>query len=366
VNIVILGLSVTSSWGNGHATTYRSLIKGLAARGHRVLFLERDLPWYAGNRDEPHPAGAVTQLYETADDLFTDFERPVAEADLVIVGSFVPEGIAVGEWVNDIAQGVTAFYDIDTPITLEKLANNNQAAEYISAPLITEFDLYLSFTGGPTPRYIAQQYGSPMVREFYCSVDTSLYVPVALPCRWDLGYLGTWSKDRQPGLENLMLEPARRWAAGKFMVAGPQYPDTIEWPENVERSIHLSPREHPAFYGSQRFTLNITRDAMKRAGYSPSVRLFEAGACGVPIISDCWTGLDTIFVPGREVLIAENPDDTLRYLRDLSDAERMAIGAAARERILAEHTPEKRAMQLEQYVNEIKTGASTAPTAVHT
>jgi spore maturation protein CgeB len=368
VKIVILGLSVTSSWGNGHATTYRSLLKGLAARGHEVLFLERDLPWYAGNRDEPRPAGARTKLYQSADDLFAEYEEPVSEADLVIVGSFVPDGIAVGEWVTNVAHGVTAFYDIDTPVTLEKLAHNPSAAEYISASLIPQYNLYLSFTGGPTLRYIEQHYGSPVVREFYCSVDTDLYVPLERPCRWDLGYLGTWSKDRQPGLERLMLQPASLWPSGKFAVAGPMYPASIKWPGNVERTIHLSPREHPTFYASQRFTLNITREAMKRAGYSPSVRLFEAGACGAPIISDWWEGLDTVFTPGREVLISGDAEDTLRWLRDLSETERLQIGAAAREKVLAAHTPRKRAQQLEEYVLEARrarTGASAPRRAVH-
>jgi spore maturation protein CgeB len=368
VKIAILGLSVTSSWGNGHATTYRSLLKGLAARGHEVLFLERDLPWYAGNRDEPRPAGARTRLYQSTDDLFAEYEEPVSEADLVIVGSFVPEGIAVGQWVTQVAHGVTAFYDIDTPVTLEKLRLEPDAAEYISPSLIRQYDLYLSFTGGPTLRHIEQQFGSPMVREFYCSVDTSFYVPLEAPCRWDLGYLGTWSEDRQPGLERLMLQPASLWQSGKFVVAGPMYPASIEWPANVERAIHLSPREHPVFYASQRFTLNITRDAMKRAGYSPSVRLFEAGACGVPIISDWWEGLDTVFTPGREVLISENAEDTLRCLRDLAASERLQIGAAAREKVLAAHTPGKRAEQLEEYVREARrarSGVSAPRRAVH-
>jgi spore maturation protein CgeB len=365
VNIVILGLSVTSSWGNGHATTYRSLLKGLAARGHDVLFLERDLPWYAGNRDEPHPFGAVTKLYESLYDLLHEYEGPISDADLVILGSFVPDGIVIGEWVTTVAKGVTAFYDIDTPVTMQKLADDPSGAEYISADLIRRFDLYLSFTGGPVLKQFERRYGAPMVRELYCSVDTNLYVPVDVPCRWDLGYLGTWSADRQPGLDHLLLEPARRFMAGRFAVAGPMYPETIEWPANVERTIHLSPREHPSFYGSQRFTLNITREAMKRAGYSPSVRLFEAGACGVPIVSDYWPGLDTIFRPGREVLIASGPDDTLRILRDMPDAERRQIGAAARERVLAEHTPHKRALQLEAYIEQARTAKSQRRQSSH-
>src|SRR4051812_35521314 len=213
-DIVILGLTVTSSWGNGHATTYRSLIRGLAARGHRVLFLERDMDWYAGNRDEPQPRGARTELYESFEELTARFEREITEAALVIVGSFVPEGRRVGEWVTSIARGIPAFYDIDTPITLSKLAD--RSADYITPELVPCYKLYLSFTGGRALRLIESHYRSPMARPLYCSVDTEQYRPEVCPQRWDMGYLGTYSADRQPALEGLMLEPARRWMDGRF------------------------------------------------------------------------------------------------------------------------------------------------------
>ena len=349
-DIVILGLSVTSSWGNGHATTYRGLIRGLAARGHRILFLERNQEWYAGNRDEPKPAGATTVLYDTADQLIDAHEAAVRDARLVVLGSFVPDGVRIGEWVTSVARGRTAFYDIDTPVTLAKLAAGER--EYISPELIPRFDLYLSFTGGTTLRHIESRYGAPAARPLYCSVDTELYRPVTRPCRWDLGYLGTYSADRQPAVDRLLVEPARRWKEGRFAVVGPMYPKGIEWPENVFREIHLSPREHPAFYAEQRFTLNVTRAAMRQAGYSPSVRLFEAGACAAPMISDWWDGLDSFFEIGREVLVSSGPEQTLRYLRDVSDERRLEMGQAARARVLAEHTPEQRAMQLERYWKE--------------
>jgi spore maturation protein CgeB len=356
MNIVILGLSVTSSWGNGHATTYRSLIRGLAGRGHSVRFLERDLPWYAGNRDEPHPAGAITELYDTFDHLTACFEKAVTEADLVIVGSFVPEGARVGEWVTSVAKGITAFYDIDTPVTLAKLGAGD--CDYITPDLIRRYRMYLSFTGGPTLRSIETTLGSPMARVLYCSVDCDQYRPVRGQPNLDLGYLGTYSDDRQPVLDALMLEPARRWPEGRFAVVGPMYPEGLEWPSNVARTIHLAPREHSAFYAAQRFTLNITRDAMRRAGYSPSVRLFEAAACGTPAISDWWEGLDDLFEIGREALVSGGADDTLRLLRDTTEERRLVIGAAARERILAGHTSGQRAAQLEAYWKECNDNVS--------
>jgi spore maturation protein CgeB len=349
-DIVILGLSITSSWGNGHATTYRSLVRGLAARGHRILFLERDTPWYAGNRDEPQPRGACAQIYNSFAELVERFEKPVSEAGLVIVGSFVPEGARVGDWVHSIARRATAYYDIDTPVTLANLARGGD--EHLTPGQVHRYHLYLSFTGGPALRRIELDYGSPAARVLYCSVDTAQYRPEPGAIRWDMGYLGTYSDDRQPVLEALMLNPARQLPRDRFTVVGPMYPDNFEWPPNVEREIHLSPREHPGFYGAQRFTLNVTREAMKRAGFSPSVRLFEAGACATPIVSDWWEGLDTIFVPGTEVLVAHDSEDTLRILRDTSERERLQIGEAARRRILGEHTPAQRAAQLESYWKE--------------
>jgi spore maturation protein CgeB len=350
MHIVILGLSITSSWGNGHATTYRGLMRALVGRGHDVLFLERDKPWYAANRDLPRPPYGTTALYDNLDDLRCHFEGSVRDADLVIVGSYVPDGVQVGEWVTTTAHGIKAFYDIDTPVTLAKLARGDY--EYLTPELISRYDLYLSFTGGPTLRWLESDFGSPMARPLYCSVDPARYYPEEYPIRWDLGYMGTYSDDRQPTLERLLLEPARTWQEGRFVVAGPQYPNTILWGRNFERLEHLSPDQHRAFYCQQRYTLNVTREDMIRAGHSPSVRLFEAAACGVPIISDYWEGIESLFKPDEEILIAHTSNDVLRYLRDLTEAERRAIGERARERALAAHTAEHRAAELEAYVAE--------------
>jgi spore maturation protein CgeB len=345
LDIVILGLSITSSWGNGHATTFRGLVRELVARGHDVLFLERDVPWYAANRDLPRLRRGRLALYSSLEELRDRFAREVRDADLVVVGSFVPDGSAVGEWVTATARGVSAFYDIDTPVTLAKLGRGE--TEYLTPGLIPRYQLYLSFTGGPTLLKLEREYGAPRARALYCSADPELYRPEPCEPRWDLGYLGTYSPDRQAPLDRLLVEPARRWREGRFVVAGPQYPGTIAWPSNVGRIEHLPPGEHRAFYNAQRFTMNITRADMVRAGYSPSVRLFEAAACACPIISDEWAGLDTLFRPGEEILIARSPADTLRSLREIPEAKRRAIGERARARVLAAHTAAHRAAELE-------------------
>lgn len=353
---VVFGLSITSSWGNGHATTFRGLIRELDARRHHVLFLERDVPWYAGNRDLLNPPFCDMALYGSVEEAKDRFASQVRTADAVIVGSYVPDGTAIGEWVTSHARGVTAFYDIDTPVTMRKLEHGDQ--EYISPALVSQYDLYLSFTGGPMLRRIERRYGSRRARLLYCSVDPRVYYPEEKPFEWDLGYIGTYSADRQPVLEALLCEPAREWSSGRFVVTGPMYPKHVRWPSNVQRIDHLPPGEHRKFYNSQRFTLNVTRVDMVRAGYSPSVRLFEAAACGVPIVSDWWPGLDEILKPGREILIARNAAESLRIVKDTPENERREIAGRARARVLAAHTAAHRAEQLEGYVTEALTGGT--------
>jgi methyltransferase (TIGR04290 family) len=348
MRMVFVGLSITSSWGNGHATTYRALVRALCGEGHDVLFLERDVPWYAAKRDMPRPPYGRTELYASLDELRDRFGREIAEADVVLVGSYVPDGIEVGEWVTETARGVTCFYDIDTPVTLATLATGT--CEYISRELLSRYNLYLSFTGGPTlPRLEAM--GAARARALYCSVDPELYQPQQLEPRWQLGYMGTYSDDRQGGLTRLLIEPARA-LAGPFVVAGANYPESIAWPANVERIEHLPPGEHATFYNRMRFTLNVTRAAMIAAGYSPSVRLFEAAACAVPIISDVWPGIEELFEPNAEIVLARSSEDVIAALRDMPDEARVAMGERARARVLAAHTGAHRAAQLCAYVRE--------------
>ena len=361
LRILILGLSITSSWGNGHATTYRALVRELVRRGHDVLFLERDQPWYAQNRDLPDPPHGRTRLYAGLGELRDGFASDVRDADLVIVGSFVPEGNAVGDWVQGQATGIKAFYDIDTPVTLARLARGEH--DYLRPSQIAGYDLYLSFTGGPTLQRLEQTYGSPRARVLYCSVDPELYYPQPQPPAWDLGYMGTYSADRQPSVEKLLLQPALQLPGARFVVAGPQYPPSVAWPGNVEYQPHLPPSEHRSFYNRQRYTLNITRADMIQAGWSPSVRLFEAAACGTPIISDRWPGLDTLLVPGREILLASTASDVLTVLRGFDEEERLELARRARTRILAAHTAAHRAQQLEGYALELLGEAASEPEA---
>ncbi len=346
MRLVVLGLSLSSSWGNGHATTFRALLKAFAAHGHDILFLERDVPWYAQNRDCEEPDFCRLEFYGDLAGL-DRWRGEIGSADAVIVGSYVPQGVAVGRFVQETARGVTAFYDIDTPVTLAKLGRGD--FEYLSPEIIPGYDVYLSFTGGPTLRHIESRYGSPAARALYCSVDPEAYPPLDVLKKWDLSYLGTYSPDRQPTLEKLLIEPARAMPDRRFVVAGPQYPADIGWPENVERIEHLPPRDHPAFYSASKFTLNVTRADMIAAGWSPSVRLFEAAACAVPVISDKWEGIDSLFTPGSEMLLAERTDEVVEMLTGWNDEAAAAMGRAARARVLDGHSAAHRAAELERH-----------------
>ncbi len=349
LNIVIAGLSLSSSWGNGHATTYRALIAGLHALGHRITFLERDVPWYAENQDLPDPEFCELHLYTDLDDLRERFARTIRDADAVVVGSYVPDGIAVLDHVLATARGAVSFYDIDTPVTLGML--EREECDFIHPRQIPLLDIYFSFAGGPNLTRLEEEFGARRAAALYCSVRADQYRPTGEPFAWDLGYIGTYSPDRQPTLDALLLEPARRLPDRRFLVAGPQYPD-IDWPHNVERIEHLSPAFHASCYSRQRFTLNVTRTDMIRAGWSPSVRLFEAAACGTAIISDIWPGITEFLPDGEAIRLARDSEDVIAILTQTTDESRERLAAAARGRVLAHHTGEKRAGEVAEALRE--------------
>jgi spore maturation protein CgeB len=350
MKIVVFGLSITSAWGNGHATTFRALLEALHRRGHDILFYEKDLEWYASNRDLPQPPFCRLRLYDSWSSIVTEIRRELANADVGLVGSYFPDGIAAIDELFDSRVPAKAFYDIDTPITVASLRDRGETA-YLEAEQVSGFDVYFSFTGGPMLREIEQHFGARSAVPLYCSFDAHEYRRFGRNKRFacDLSYMGTYAADRQAKLEELLVRPAMQSPDKHFIVAGPQYPKSIGWAKNIRRIVHLNPRWHARFYSSSRLNLNVTRREMVMAGNSPSVRLFEAAACGAAIVSDNWAGLDSFFIPGREILLPVDADDVLRYL-SLSDSELRAIGDAAQERVLAEHTSEVRALQFENAV----------------
>ena len=355
MKIVILGLSITSSWGNGHATTFRALCRELRRRGHSVSFVEKDVEWYRSNRDLPQPPYVDLFLYKDwAVDGATVARREARDADVVVIGSYFPDAIAATALLKQEAQMPLVFYDIDTPITIAALRLHGQC-EYLRAQDVPVYAAYLSFTGGPVLREIEGRFGSPMAVPLYCSVDAEAYHRTAVKRDFAcaMSYLGTYAADRQTKLMELLNKPAAAMAGERFLVAGPMYPAGTPWSRNVVTHQHLPPRDHPALYSSSRFVLNLTRADMVAAGYSPSVRLFEASACAACMVSDAWPGLEEFFKPGEEIVVAESSDAVLRVMYEMSEAERVRMGKAAQARTLEKHTSAQRAGEFERVVERV-------------
>lgn len=347
MNLVIFGLSVSSSWGNGHAALWRALIGGLVAAGHRVTFFERNTEWYAAHRDLTGlPDGAQLLVFPEWSAVAAEARRALDAADAAIVTSYCPDAQAASALVLDSRVAVRCFYDLDTPVTLARLADGEDV-DYVPPDGLGEFDLVLSFTGGKALTCLRERLGARRVAALYGSVDPALHHPAAPAPRYrcDLSYLGTFAADRQAALERLFIEPARRRPRRRFLIGGAQYPAEFPWTANIFFARHLPPSEHPAFYSSSRLTLNVTREPMARLGYCPSGRLFEAAACGTPILSDWWEGLDEFLEPGGEILIARSTEDALAAL-DQPRAALAAIARRARARVLEEHTSAHRAAEL--------------------
>jgi spore maturation protein CgeB len=349
MHFVVFGLSVSSSWGNGHATIWRSLIKGLAKRGHTVSFYERDVPYYASTRDQwIPPAGCRLNLYDCIASVQTDAAGDLDHADLALSTSYCPDGPAAARLILNSAARLKGFYDLDTPVTLNSLHEGNRAP-YLPDGGLEAFDLVLSYTGGRALEELRSELGARIALPLYGSVDpeTHFRVPPLEAFCADLSYLGTYAADRQEILEELFILPATRLPARRFLLGGAQYPEDFPWRPNIHFVPHLPPSSHPAFFSSARGTLNVTRRSMAQYGYCPSGRLFEAAACGAAILSDWWEGLDSFFVPQSEILRVRSAADIEDAL-SLSDQELCRIGEAAREHVLARHTAAHRALHLEQ------------------
>jgi spore maturation protein CgeB len=351
--IVVFGLTISSSWGNGHATLWRGLLKAMSRRGHSVTFYERDVPYYASTRDGwQMPAGIRLCLYCDWESIRAEAEMEVARADLALCTSYCPDGDTASRMILESSASVRGFYDLDTPITLDALHANKQVP-YLPADGLGEFDLVLSYTGGRALEELQSRLGARFVAPLYGSVDPETHMPSAAreEFRSALSYLGTYAADRRDSLEKLFVDAARRAPDQRFVLGGAQYPAEFPWSENIFFVRHLPPSLHPAFFCSSRATLNVTRRAMAEYGYCPSGRLFEAAACGVPILSDWWEGLATFFVEGEEILRVTTTDDVLAAL-DLSDQELNRIAEAAHQRTLEEHTAEHRVIELESTCNQ--------------
>lgn len=363
MHVVIFGLTISSSWGNGHATLWRSLVRAMLRRGHTVSFYERSVPYYAQARDlEALPDGGRLVLYDSFDQVEAEMARDLSRADLAMATSYCPDGPAASALLVECMAakrakgepGIAAFYDLDTPVTLAELERGATVA-YLPPHGLGDFDVVFSYTGGRALDELRSRLGARLAVPLYGSVDPEQHFPVAPrdDLRSTLSYLGTYAGDRQAKLAELFLKPAEQLPAQRFLIGGAQYPENFPWRDNIGFVWHVPPADHPAFFASSRATLNITRSAMASYGYCPSGRLFEAAACGVPLLSDKWEGLDSFFVPGEEIVLVDSAEEVVLALTR-PEEELRGIAAAARKRVLAEHTGEHRIAELEAICNNLQ------------
>ncbi len=358
MKLVVFGLSISSSWGNGHATLWRGLCAALARQGHHVIFFERDVSYYAAHRDYFEIPGGELFLYSSWTEIRLLAARHVQDADVAMVTSYCPDSREASELVLSSRAAVHAFYDLDAPVTLCRV-RSGLPVDYLPARKYSDFDIVLSYTGGSTLAALEQELGAKKAVPLYGSVDPARHSPAASVEAYsgDLSYLGTYAADRQAKLTELFVEPARRRPRSRFTLGGSMYDDSFPWTPNIYYLSHVPTADHPAFYCSSRLTLNVTRQAMAEFGYCPSGRLFEATACGAPVLTDQWPGLEFFFQPGSEILVADQTQDSLAAL-DRSPEELRRIAQAGRARTLEQHTADCRARELESIVDQARQSVS--------
>jgi spore maturation protein CgeB len=346
MKLIVFGLSVSSAWGNGRATLWRGLIRALAAKGHSVTFYERDTDYQALHRDGFDLPNGKLIVYSDFDEIRSSAAAALQMADVGMVTSNCPDALAASQLVLGSAVETRAFYELDTPITLSRLTRGEHVA-YIGERGLRDFDIVLSYTGGPALQQLQHMLGARRVAPLYGAVDPQMHQAKAPNPQYqaDLAYLGRYSPERLAVLEELFLAPARERPDLTFAIGGSQYPSDFAWAPNIKYLWDVPPSERAAYDCSARMNLNVRRGPMAALGFCPSGRLFEVAASGTPLISDGWPGLSQFYEPGYDLIVAQSKEDVLDAL-DLSDAELRAMSQRARERTLSEHSFARRAEQL--------------------
>jgi spore maturation protein CgeB len=352
MNISIFGSSLVSAYWNGAATYYRGLVRALHERGHRTTFYEPDAYERQQHRDMPDPEWARVIVYPAREDAALQALEQARGSDLVIKAS----GVGVFDELLERAvlglrtpSTLIAFLDVDAPATLDRIHAN--PADPFRA-LIPDYDIILTYGGGDpvVKAYVAA--GARDCAPIYNALDPHTHFPVPPEPRFaaDLGFLGNRMPDRESRVDEFFFNAAAQLPERRFLLGGNGWGDK-PMPPNVHYLGHVYTREHNAFNRTPLAVLNINRGSMARYGFSPPTRVFEAAGAGACLITDQWAGIELFLEPDREVLVAESGDAVAEHLSALTPERARAMGRAACQRILGEHTYAHRAAQLERVLS---------------
>jgi spore maturation protein CgeB len=353
MNIAFYGSSLLSSYWNGAATYYRGLLRDLALRGWSVTFYEPDAFDRQSHRDIDPPEWAKVVVYPATEEAVRAVTAEARRADVVVKASGVGvfDDLLLEATVAAAApHALRLFWDVDAPATLAEL---RATPDHPMHRLLPRLDMVLTYGGGPPVIDAYRAIGARACRPIYNALDPQTHHPVAFDPRFagDLAFLGNRLPDREARVERFFLEPAAQLPERRFLIAGSGWDDK-PMPANVGRIGHLSTNDHNAFNVSPLAVLNIARDSMAEVGFSPATRVFEAAGAGACLITDAWEGIELFLTPDEEVLVARDGQDVVEHLAALTPERARAIGEAARQRIVAEHTYARRAVEADALFRE--------------
>ncbi len=357
--IAFFGSSLVSSYWNGAATYYRGIIKYLYRLGYDVTFYEPDAFDRQNHIDMPNPPWAKSVVYENNRAAVEKAVQEAGNSNILIKAS------GVGVYDKFLEKALTevkkndqtiVFWDVDAPATLDSIFSDPEN-EFRS--LIPQYD-YIFTYGGGTP--VVNAYKSLNARRcipIYNALDPETHFPVTAEPEYqcDLAFLGNRLPDREQRVKEFFISVAEKMPEKKFLLGGSGW-GSLPLPDNINYTGHVYTHQHNAFNSSPRAVLNISRQSMADYGFSPATRVFEAAGAGACIITDFWEGIDTFFNPGSEIWVAHTGDEVVSLLKLLDEEEAKKTGKAAMERVLAEHTYEKRAQLIDEILLGMKTFAT--------
>lgn len=357
MRIAMFGSSLVSAYWNGAATYYRGLVKAMHERGHRVTFFEPDAFDRQEHRDLEDPDWAEVVVYPPREEAALAQVERAAEADLVIKAGGVgvlDELLEAAVLSSRRAGSLVAFWDVDAPATLDRLASDERHPLRAQLP---EFDLVLTYGGGDRVVRAYRALGARECVPIYNGVDPDTHHPVSPEPSFhgDLAFLGNRLPDREARVETFFFDAARALPSQRFLLGGSGWEDRV-FPGNVRYLGHIYTHDHNAFNVTPRAVLNVSRQSMASYGFSPATRVFEAAAAGARLITDAWAGMEMFLEPGREVLVAADGGEVVERLRSLTPERARDLGARARARVLAEHTYAHRVAVLERVLDAAPRG----------